>query len=119
MIVDHADGATLLERVIPGRALTELVVAGSDDQATNILCDVIAALHQPDPPDGGFPHIEDWGRDLERYRHSGDTTIPSAMVDAQAICLRILPPPKVAGGSSTEISTTTMFFTTSAVAGWQ
>lgn len=81
MIVDHADGATLLERVIPGRALTELVVAGSEDQATNILCDVIAALHQPDPPDGGFPHIEDWGRDLERYRHSGDTTIPSAMVD--------------------------------------
>ena len=80
-LLDHVDGAVLLERADPGRPLSDLVIAGRDDDATVIFCDVIAALHRPDPPHGEFPSIEDWGRGLERYRRSGDAAIPRAWVD--------------------------------------
>jgi streptomycin 6-kinase len=76
-----ACGAMLLERAIPGRPLSELVVAGADDEATAILCDVMAALHRPEAPSTDFPHIEDWGAELLRYRASGDETIAPAIVE--------------------------------------
>ncbi len=71
----------LLERAVPGRPLTERVIAGRDDEATAILCDVMAALHRPELPAQNFPSIEDWGRELNDYRHSGDTTVPAVLLD--------------------------------------
>jgi streptomycin 6-kinase len=85
-VLDHDRRAMLLERAIPGRPLTELVLAGRDDEATSVLCDVAAALHRPDVPADDFPCIEDWGRELDYYRRSNDPTIPAAMVD-RAIAL--------------------------------
>jgi streptomycin 6-kinase len=70
-VLDHAEGAMLLERARPGRALTELVTAGRDDEATAVVCDVAFALHHPELPAdiaGRFPTIEDWGRELLDYR---------------------------------------------------
>ena len=80
-VVDHAENAMLLERIVPGTPLTDLVLAGRDDEATAVLCDVMAALHRPAPPAQGFPLVEDWGAELALYQKSGDATIPPAMVD--------------------------------------
>ncbi len=79
-VLDHAEGALLLERACPGRPLTDLVIADRDDEATNLLCDVMAAVHRPAPPEG-FPSIEDWGSGFERYSRSAKATIPAALVD--------------------------------------
>lgn len=70
-VLDHADEAMLLERVCPGRPLTEVVTAGRNDEATAILCDVASALHRLELPADiacRFPTIEDWGRELADYR---------------------------------------------------
>jgi streptomycin 6-kinase len=75
------DGTLLMERAQPGHALTKLVLEVADDQATLALCAVVRALHLREPPDGRFPAIEDWGRGFERYRRTGDTTIPVAALD--------------------------------------
>jgi streptomycin 6-kinase len=80
-ILDHDGSAMLLERAVPGRPLTELVIAGRDDEATAILCDVIAALHRFELPQQSFPAVEDWGRELSDYRRSGDRAIPAVMLD--------------------------------------
>jgi streptomycin 6-kinase len=80
-VLDHDDRAMLLERAVPGRTLTELAIAERDDEATAILCDVIAALHRPELPAQRFPSVEDWGHELAEYRRSGDTRIPAALRD--------------------------------------
>jgi streptomycin 6-kinase len=55
--------ALLLER--GGRPLTTLVRAGRDDAATDILCDVIAALHAPRPaPPPDLVPLDTWFRNL-------------------------------------------------------
>jgi streptomycin 6-kinase len=80
-VLDHDGGAMLLERAVPGRPLTELVMTGRDDEATAILCEVMAALHGLEVPQQSFPTVEDWGRELDVYRHSGDTSIPTNLLD--------------------------------------
>jgi streptomycin 6-kinase len=82
-VLDHADGAMLLARAVPGEPLADLVIAGRDDDATALLCDVIADLHRPDLPDdraSRFPSIADWGNELTHYR-DGAGVIPPAMID--------------------------------------
>jgi streptomycin 6-kinase len=82
-LLAQACGAGLLERALPGRPLSELVLAGRDDEATAILCDVSAALHRPAAPDAGsgFPSVTDWARGFDRYRRSGDGALPRPLVD--------------------------------------
>jgi streptomycin 6-kinase len=60
-----------------------LVAAGRDDEATAVVCDVAGALHAPAAPaaDLAFPTVADWGRGFERYRRSGDATLPPELVD--------------------------------------
>jgi streptomycin 6-kinase len=86
-LIDHAgDGAVLLERALPGDRLTDLMLAGHDDAAMVILCQVAATLHHAAPPPHHFPRVEDWACGFARHRTSGDATIPAAMLDrAQAL----------------------------------
>src|SRR5678816_902590 len=42
--LEHAGGAVLMEYLRPGNPLSGLVRQGEDDQATSVLCDVIAGL---------------------------------------------------------------------------
>jgi streptomycin 6-kinase len=91
-VLAHAHGAMLLERATPGRPLTDLVTAGRDDQATAIICDVVAALHRVDLPAhiaARFPLIEDWGRELESCR-DGAGVIPPDLIDRAISCFRDL-----------------------------
>lgn len=70
-LVEQAPGAVLIERATPGDELALLVEAGRDDEATAILCDVMAQLDRPPPADAGFRTIADWGRGFERNRTAG------------------------------------------------
>lgn len=82
-VLEHGPGAMLLERAIPGRPLTDLVIASCDDEATGIICDLIAALHRPALPADAvnqFPSIEDWGSELKSYRNDAGA-IPFNLLD--------------------------------------
>jgi streptomycin 6-kinase len=87
-LLAHADGASLLERALPGQALVALTSAGRDDEATAILCDVAAALHAPRLDDDllahGFPTVADWGRGFDRWLAAGAPLLPRALVDRAA-----------------------------------
>jgi len=82
-VIEHVMGAMLMERATPGHALTDLVVAGRDDEATAALCDVVASLHRPDltaAVAAQFPSVEDWGSELAAYR-GGIGPISSDMIE--------------------------------------
>ena len=46
-VLAHDGEAVLLERAGGGRALAAMAREGQDEQATRIICDVVAALHAP------------------------------------------------------------------------
>jgi streptomycin 6-kinase len=75
--------ALLLERIAPGHALTEMVVAGDDDGATAVLCDVMTALHRDAVPPAELATVEDWGADLSQD-HPPDSPLPLALVSRAA-----------------------------------
>ncbi len=56
--------AVVIERVVPGTALGELV-SEDDDRATHIWCDTVWALHDRPAPQG-FPTLFDCGRCFNR-----------------------------------------------------
>jgi streptomycin 6-kinase len=81
-VLGHArDGATLLERALPGNALTERVLAGDDDGATVVVCAVAKALHRAGLPRGRFARAEDWGRGFQRHRAAGRRGIGDGLLD--------------------------------------
>src|SRR4051812_46937000 len=43
-VLEHTEGAMLVERLDPGTSLVELVRSGRDDSATTIIAEVIAAM---------------------------------------------------------------------------
>lgn len=78
--------ATLLERAMPGTHLSALVLRGEDDQATQILCDVIKKLHARETFFGSTISVEDLKEGFERYLYSGDSQIPQSLVkEAESI----------------------------------
>jgi streptomycin 6-kinase len=88
-VIEHADGAVLLERLNPGISLAALAVEGRDGEATSILASVISAM-SPDMPPAATPTVLDWARGFARYRESGDGQIPYALVDqAEALYLEL------------------------------
>jgi streptomycin 6-kinase len=46
-VIEHADDAVLLERATGKRSLVNMAEHGSDDEASQIICNVVAALHTP------------------------------------------------------------------------
>ena len=67
-VIEQAPGAVLIERAIPGDDLTPMIDAGRDDEATAILCDVMAKLSRPAPDNASFRTVADWGRGFARNR---------------------------------------------------
>ena len=64
-VLAHDGRATLLKRAQPATPLSSLVIEGRDDAATEVICGIIAALHNHEPPTTRFPTIEDWGKGFE------------------------------------------------------
>jgi streptomycin 6-kinase len=75
-----ADGAALLERIIPGEPLVSLVMAERDDEAVDILADVIRRMDDIKPVPT-FTRVEEWSRGFDRYLKSADRSISKALVE--------------------------------------
>jgi streptomycin 6-kinase len=79
-VYESEPGAVLLERIEPGEQLVNVVRRGEDDEATEILAEVIAKLANHEAPTG-CSTVADWGRGFDRYLQSGDEQIARAEVE--------------------------------------
>lgn len=61
-LVAHEGEAILIERATGERSLADMARGGRDDEATEVLCDTLAALHRPrgKPPEGLVPLAENF-----------------------------------------------------------
>jgi streptomycin 6-kinase len=65
-VLAHEGPALLLERAPGGMALAEMARHGRDDEASNILCAVVARLHAPRPePPPALTDLPTWFQGLE------------------------------------------------------
>jgi streptomycin 6-kinase len=84
-VYEHAPGAALVERLSPGNSLAEISLGGRDEEATNILADVIrrmsarSSASQLESP-VACPTVHDWARGFESYLATGDERIPRPLV---------------------------------------
>ena len=78
-VLEHVDGAMLIERLDPGTPLVDRVRRGNDADATEALCDLIAAMDPGEAP-RACPTVADWGRGFARYRATGDDQVPADLV---------------------------------------
>ncbi len=60
--------AFLMERAVPGTELASLSLAGKDDEATHVVCDVIEKLHTRPAPPGDWKTLERLALGFVRYR---------------------------------------------------
>ena len=80
-VYEHVPGAILMERLLPGKALVDLVKNSADEEATDILVDVIQRMASLSPVLEGVPTVQDWGKGFARYRANGDKQVPKELVD--------------------------------------
>jgi streptomycin 6-kinase len=84
-VYEYIEGAVMLERLNPGTSLASIALEGRDDEATEILADVIGRMsHSPELSRErlkAFVSAEDWGKGFQRYLASGDTQIPRSLVE--------------------------------------
>jgi streptomycin 6-kinase len=83
-VLEHEPGAALLERVVPGTSLTSLVLEGRDDEATEILADVIQRMGASEPRVTWAATAEEWGRGFRNYLDSEDVQMPAGLVERAA-----------------------------------
>ncbi len=74
-------GAVLLERLQPGTALAEMALRGRDEEATEILADVIQRMSHPNGSLAAFVTVQDWGEAFQQYLASGDQQIPRDLLE--------------------------------------
>jgi len=77
--LEFETGAVLLERLEPGDPLVNLVRAGKDEEATEILAQVMRKLAHHSAPNS-CPTVSDWGRGFDCYLESADKQIPRELV---------------------------------------
>jgi streptomycin 6-kinase len=68
-VLRHDADAFLMERAVPGTELATLSLAGKDDEATHIVCDVIEKLHTRPAPPGDWKTLERLALGFVRYRN--------------------------------------------------
>ena len=78
--LEWVDGALLLERIAPGDSLERVTIDGRDDEAVDIVADVIRQMGATAPPPG-CPTVEQWGEAFSRHLASGDRRIPRELVE--------------------------------------
>ena len=78
-VYESEPGAVLLERLDPAKELVELVRAGNDDEATEILAQLMRQMSQHSPP-SHCQTLLDWSRGFDRYLETGDPQLPGSLV---------------------------------------
>jgi len=76
--LEYAEGAVLLERLLPGKPLANEAIP--DDEATAIIAGVIDRM-SPGPHPNTAPTVESWGTGFERYTVRGGQVIPTSLVE--------------------------------------
>jgi streptomycin 6-kinase len=85
---EHAPGAVLLERLRPGHSLAEMAANGGDEEATDIIADVMqrmaaraSSISQRELPNA-CATVHDWAKAFARYLATGDGQVPKGLVEA-------------------------------------
>jgi streptomycin 6-kinase len=78
-VYDYVEGAMLLERLRPAKSLASLALNGGDDQATEILAEVIGKM-SPRQPVSTAPTVQEWAKGFERHAVSGNAQIPKRLL---------------------------------------
>jgi streptomycin 6-kinase len=78
---EYVEGAVLLERLNPGTPLAAIALGGRDEEATEILAEVIRRLSHPRESLEAFDTVQEWGKGFGRYLASGDKQIPISLVE--------------------------------------
>ena len=87
-VYEQTPGAVLIERLKPGNSLVEMALNGKDEEATDILADVIQQMSTVESLKfrteslKAFKTVQDWGKGFERYIATGDDRIPVELVEA-------------------------------------
>ncbi|HKB67219.1 MAG TPA: aminoglycoside phosphotransferase family protein [Pyrinomonadaceae bacterium] len=85
-VYEHEPGAVLLERLRPGNSLADLTLSGRDEEATDILAEVImqmsARTSTPGLEVSGAATVEEWARGFDNYIATGDVQISQELVEA-------------------------------------
>ena len=80
-VYDYVDGAALIERLHPGTRLASLSLDHRDEEATEILAEVISRMLPVEPAPKSFVTVADWGKSFQRYLASGDNQISRRLVE--------------------------------------
>lgn len=79
-VYEHVPGAMLLEQLMPGTPLVRVALDRSDDEASEILAEVIQRM-SPSRIPPNCATVADWATGFARYAASGDRQIPAALVE--------------------------------------
>jgi streptomycin 6-kinase len=79
-VYEHMPGAALFEKLDPGEPLAALTLSGRDDEATDVLANMLLRMVPGDPPTG-CPTVEQWAGAFVRHAGSGDERVPMALVE--------------------------------------
>ncbi|MBD0370000.1 MAG: phosphotransferase [Pyrinomonadaceae bacterium] len=80
-VYEHVAGAALMERLSPATPLVNLSLAGRDEEATEIMAEVMARISHPGDSLESFTTVETWGRAFQLYLESNDSRIPKELVE--------------------------------------
>ncbi|HYV06099.1 MAG TPA: aminoglycoside phosphotransferase family protein [Blastocatellia bacterium] len=78
---ERVEGAVLLERLDPGTPLVEMVLDGRDEEAADIVAEIVQKMAHPQASSHAFATVEDWGKGFDRYLASDDNRIPLNLVE--------------------------------------
>jgi streptomycin 6-kinase len=85
---EHAPGMVLLERLRPGNSLVEMALNGRDEEATDIIADVMqrmaaraSSISQRELPNA-CATVHDWAKAFARYLATGDGQVPKGLAEA-------------------------------------
>jgi len=87
-VYEQTPGAVLIERLKPGNSLVEMALNGKDEEATDILANVIQQMSSIESSKSAreswkaFKTVQDWGKGFDRYVATGDNQIPVELVEA-------------------------------------
>ena len=87
-VYQQTPGAVLMERLRPGNSLVEMAIGDKDEEATDILADVIRWMSSLESSESAseslkaFKTVQDWGKGFERYIATSDDQIPIELVEA-------------------------------------
>src|SRR2546422_1420934 len=87
-VYEQTPGAVLIERLKPGNSLVEMALNGKDEEATDILANVIQQMSSIESSKSAreswkaFKTVQDWGKGFDRFIATGDEQIPLELVEA-------------------------------------